>query len=954
MKKIALILIVALATSTTAMASDIAISTQAGWWSQGAADREMQVIADNVTAIPVELFASTDQDALADWVAAHTGNGTSDLLIICGQFPDTIYAPGNTQADDSLAELFLDDGNTIVNTGDWIFYVVNGAGTNGPGGLQTMMDIPGVTVAGEDDTAVTVTADGQEYTPSLQNLATDRPFHLDTLAGDWEPELILAQNAAGTRADPVIVKNSATGGRIGIFYQTAGQDNDPRGDVISEWINNWYIPNVAASNPLAQGPAPKDGAMITQTAATLQWKPGDFAVVHDVYFGDNLEAVETATPDDPNVFLGTLSTEMVRVGIAGDPYGEPLVPGQTYYWRVDEVNDANAASPWKGDVWNFWVQPLEAYNPSPTDGIPYVLLEPDLSWEPGMNVLFHTIFFGESYEEVDNMMVGWMRAETTVAPANPQLFGPLQAETTYYWRVDEFAVTGVTTKGDIWSFTTVPEVAVTDPDLMGWWTLDEGVGNTAVDWSGHDNHGALFGGAEWTDGYYGGALLLDGNDDYVDCGADPSLNLTSSLTVAAWVKLDGSVSDSKIGSNQDGSTGGYKLGVYGNLAEFEIRTAGNQAFLNRDVAGGTTLQPDVWYHITGVYSPGEHIRTYINGELDRELVTAEILGSSRGTFKIGRESFTSSYFWPGTIDDLRVYAVALTEAEIAEVMRGNPLLAGNANPSPGALVDIRDAAMLNWAAGDTAVSHDVYFGTDRAAVVAADNSAAEFQGNQPGTSFSVAGLVELGGEYFWRIDEVEAAGTVQTGYIWRFTIPDYLVVEDFESYTNEVGNRVFQTWIDGIGFSEPVNTPGNGTGALVGHDIWTPGTTYTQIVETANVHGGGQAMPIYYDNTASPFRSETDRTFAPAQNWTVEGVTTLVVHFRGQADNTGDLYVKINGARVPYDGDPADIAGSKWITWEINLAAAGVPATNVSMMTIGIEAGQSGVLYIDDILLTKP
>jgi len=126
------------------------------------------------------------------------------------------------------------------------------------------------------------------------------------------------------------------------------------------------------------------------------------------------------------------------------------------------------------------------------------------------------------------------------------------------------------------------------------------------------------------------------------------------------------------------------------------------------------------------------------------------------------------------------------------------------------------------------------------------------------------------------------------------------------------------------------------------------------IMETANVHGGGAAMPIYYDNTFAPARSEADRTFTPGQNWTAEGVTTLVVHFRGEADNTGDLYVKINGVKVPYDGDPADIASSGWVAWEIDLATVGVSLTNITSMTIGIEGGQAGVLYIDDILLTQP
>jgi carbohydrate binding protein with CBM4/9 domain/F5/8 type C domain-containing protein len=346
MKKLALVCVVALAFSTTAMAVDIAISTQAGWWSQAAADTEMQKVADNVTGASVAQFPADQQDALADWVVAHTGNGVEDLLILCGTFPDTIYEPGNTQADNSLAELFLDDGNTIINTGDWIFYVVNGAGTNAAGGLQTMMDIPGVTVAGEDDTAVTVTAEGQDYTPSLADFATDRPFHLDTLEGDWYVELILAQNAAGTRADPVIVRNSVTGGRIGIFYQTASQDSDPRGEVISEWINNWYLKNVA--NPaIAANPSPADEAVDVPRDVVLGWKPGDSAVAHDVYLGTSFDDVNVATAPTS---AGQSATDYQPASL--------LEFGTTYYWRVDEVNGAPDNTIFKGEVWSFTTEPF--------------------------------------------------------------------------------------------------------------------------------------------------------------------------------------------------------------------------------------------------------------------------------------------------------------------------------------------------------------------------------------------------------------------------------------------------------------------------------------------------------------------------------------------------------------------------------------------------------------------
>ena len=963
MKKVRLVFIVALACSTTAMAADIAFYVGQwntdGWYDATQFDDVETIISETGHLFQdIQQFDDTQLDDFGAWVDDNTDDGELDIIWLNGCTPSVLYPNPNVEPDGSRAEEWLDNGNMIINVGDWFAYCTYEGGSrgtdNGAGGAQNILDLSGP-IAGGGQGQMEVTPEGQEYLPSLNAVTSDRPVVLSAVQAPWEVAAAFAQNAAGTHADPVVLRNTETGGYfVAINQASSGNWIDDRGLTCAEFIGNWVNEVIGLGvQPRAGGPKPKNGSMISQTTAMLEWRPGAFASVHDVYFGESFEAVEAATRDDPNVFLGTLSTEKVRVGVAGDPYPEPLVPGQTYYWRVDEVNDTEPNSPWKGNVWSFSIQPVIAYNPSPADGVPYVLLNPDLTWEAGMGTLFHTVFFGESYEEVDNMMVGWMTASATIAPASPQLYGPLQPETTYYWRVDEFAMTGVTSKGDVWSFTTVPEIAVSDPDLTGWWTLDEGVGATALDWSGNGNHGTFVGEPVWVDGYHGGALEFGGGD-YVDTGkgaADLEIDGGKPKTTMAWALTRGFNGGGlwDLGSNNDGRN--WSVRTTGNLNEWRVQRWGFPTY-DFDV---TVPSVDEWTHFALVYdgaAGGNDSRLYANGEVVANQTIELDTNPTTRTFQIGIWSGTS---FDGVIDDVRVYKKALSEAEIAEAMRGNPLLAGSPNPSPGATVDIRDATMLSWAAGDTAVSHDVYFGTDRAAVAAADNSAAEFQGNQPGTSASLAGLVEFGGgDYYWRIDEVEADGTVQTGYIWRFTIPDYLVVEDFESYTNEVGSRVFEKWIDGVGFTQPVDTPGNGTGAMVGHDIWTPGTTFTTIVETGNVFGGRQAMPIYYDNTFTPFRSEVDRTFVPAQNWTLEGVTTLVVHFRGQADNTGDLYVKINGVKVPYDGDPADIASSRWITWEINLAAAGVPATNVSTLTIGIEGGQSGILYVDEILLTKP
>jgi len=208
-----------------------------------------------------------------------------------------------------------------------------------------------------------------------------------------------------------------------------------------------------------------------------------------------------------------------------------------------------------------------------------------------------------------------------------------------------------------------------DPSLVGWWKLDEAFGAVAVDSSGHGNNGTVYGTATWAPGIVAGALQFDGAT-YVDCGYSASLNLSGSVSVSAWVNMNSSGTDIKVAGNQDWITGGYKLGVYSNnRAEFEIRTPDNRAILNRDSAGGTVLQQGVWYHVVGVYSQGQYIRTYLNGELDRELLTTEVLGSSTGTLKLGCEPATGGLFWMGTLDDVRVYSRALDAEEIGTAMR---------------------------------------------------------------------------------------------------------------------------------------------------------------------------------------------------------------------------------------------------------------------------------------------
>jgi len=317
-------------------------------------------------------------------------------------------------------------------------------------------------------------------------------------------------------------------------------------------------------------------------------------------------------------------------------------------------------------------------------------------------------------------------------------------------------------------------------ELVAYWKFDEGSGTIAYDSSGNGNDGTFNGDPQWVPGHFGYALEFDGSGDWLDCGTDPSLGITGAVSISAWIKVSAQGVDHKIGGNQDGANGGYKMTVYSNnKVEFEIRTSSNSDVLNRDVGGGTILEVDVWYHVAGVYSLEDgYIRTYVDGVLDRELLTTQALGASPGSFKIGCEPFTTgSYNFNGVMDDVRLYNHALTEGEILGAMEGGEGWPYALSPTPADGTLHADTwASLSWRAGDFAVSHDVYFGENFDDVD--DGAPGTFRGNQTRTVFTVGiagspypdGLVP-GTTYYWRIDEVEADGTtVHKGDVWNFTI----------------------------------------------------------------------------------------------------------------------------------------------------------------------------------------
>ncbi|MBC8469354.1 MAG: hypothetical protein H8D56_07770 [Planctomycetes bacterium] len=196
-------------------------------------------------------------------------------------------------------------------------------------------------------------------------------------------------------------------------------------------------------------PTPANGAVHTDTWANLGWEGAGASF--DVYFGDNLDNVKDGTGD---TFQGNQTTKFYVVGFPGFAFPDGLVPGTTYYWRIDETQADGTIH--TGSIWSFSIPAKIATNPNPPDGTEFVGLNAELSWKEGFGAKLHTVYIGTSFDEVNNATGGSNQAAKTFSPKS------LEAEKVYYWRVDEFDAIE-TYKGDVWSFTTVGAAGSPNP-----------------------------------------------------------------------------------------------------------------------------------------------------------------------------------------------------------------------------------------------------------------------------------------------------------------------------------------------------------------------------------------------------------------------------------------------------------------------------------------------------------
>ncbi|MHC4119239.1 MAG: LamG-like jellyroll fold domain-containing protein [Planctomycetota bacterium] len=332
-----------------------------------------------------------------------------------------------------------------------------------------------------------------------------------------------------------------------------------------------------------------------------------------------------------------------------------------------------------------------------------------------------------------------------------------------------------------------------DPDLLGWWKLDDGTGTVTIDSSGNGNDGTFVGDPEWVAGKFGSGLLFDGQGgERVSLG---NLDVESgAISLSCWFfanTLDTPGQDPRMISKAFG--GGTNDHIWmmscsrqGGEKRLRFRLKTNDGGQVTTLIGGQgspeerVIPVGEWGHATATWD-GTTMRVFLNGietgNTDRggtAVFLDPTVGAAFGNQPVGGENRP----WDGILDDVRIYTKALTVEEIAQVMAGPPApRAAGPDPADGALLE-QNWTNLGWQPGTWAVSHDVYFGTDYDAVEQGAEGA--FIGNTT-TAFQVVGFagfpapegLQPGMTYYWRVDEVnpDNPDSPWKGIVWSFTLP---------------------------------------------------------------------------------------------------------------------------------------------------------------------------------------
>ena len=487
------------------------------------------------------------------------------------------------------------------------------------------------------------------------NGATDIPT---TTSLSWSPvagaisyQVQVAASSGFT--NPNIDSSNVTGNSLnisGLAYSTpyywrvrsvnaAGTSNWSASQSFTTEAEPIIIPDVAILN------APANNASGIAIPTTLSWNAANNATTY---------RLQVSTSNFFTILV-TDSSNITSLSL--------LVPGlkysTQYFWRV-KTYSRNGEGSWSV-VRKFTTVAAPVSPPaapvlaSPLNNTNGLSLAPTLSWNAAVNASTYQVQVATSSS---------FQAPITDLSNITALSVPLSGlanNTQYFWRVRASNAVGTGNWSAVWNFTTLAQPVA----LAGHWPMEDPAGTTLTDASGNGNHATTFGNPAFVTGRIGQALHLNGTNQFANVPSSVTLNPTTAITVAAWIKPETSGSRQYI----------LKKGVAADGYEFSLTSSARVAFrynqvsaLNNYQLNSTGSHPtdgQTWMHIAATFD-GATMKIYLNGTLNKSQVfaSAPAINANTEPLSIGAQSNGTSRF-QGDLDDARIYNVALTAAEIS-------------------------------------------------------------------------------------------------------------------------------------------------------------------------------------------------------------------------------------------------------------------------------------------------
>ena len=528
-----------------------------------------------------------------------------------------------------------------------------------------------------------------------------------------------------------------------------------------------------------------------------------------------------------------------------------------------------------------------------------------------------------------------------------------------------------------------------DP-LLAQWSFDQTNGAALAEATGRGVAGALQGTADFATGAAAGingsgALHLDGGG-YVQFPGRWFDPLSGSWALSLWVKPDAAPASDQVLFSKSDRSGAAGLFLAMNTSSFYLSGATFGINAGFSVSAAVAPVAGNWYHVVAAIDRSNSLaRLWVNGV--EYTGTSSTRSIPAGEFIFGEAPPAlgacpgRGYNLAGALDEVRLFSRSLSAAEVAALYVGGGLL-GAASPSPAdGETDVALQPVLTWTPGRTNYQHDVYFGTNGAAVAAAGTNAPEYRGRLGATSYT-PGLLASNTTFYWRIDEVQGGTNTAKGVTWSFaTARDvlhgglrlHLTFDDRDVVGTVAYDASGPPFHDGTLYNSPTQNTGrvggaldfNGTNSYVGlgnpaglnfagritlaawvRPLATDGTR--NVIEhgyrtSPNQEVGLRISSGYYQVLSWNGSSHQAQYAVPAAdltNW---------VHLAGEYDGTAWRLFR-NGAQV---AATTDTVGCILVSdnWSVGATGSGVERffkgglDDVMVWNRALDAGEIGLLY---------